>query len=162
MTGIRLLPFLLAGLLLSCSPLPRQIPQSRRPLPKIMSLIWSKDFSASAVAAWEAQIARRWPDRDIVVLMCHGSDSGRPWSLCPDPPMHRIPVENAVAFLHQILPRRLIVVLSCNKSASPLHTPDVAFARKRVWVYPGPDQRCLDGETIIDDAGNIDDFEVTK
>lgn len=159
----RILLIFLAALFTGCAAMPSQLPATRKPLPKVITLVWSRDFNPSAVAAWEAQIVHRWPDRNIAVVFCHGTDDGHPWRLAPDAPLSRMPVENAAAMLHTILPGRLVVIISCNKSAADLKTPDVAFARNRVWIRPGPDVRhSLDDDAIETNVGNIDEFEVSK
>lgn len=162
MTSLRVIlaVLMLAGAV-GCSTLPASIP-SRKPLPKVVTLVWSKDFDRSAVAAWEAQIVSRWPKRDVVAVFCHGSDA-KPWSMTPDRPLYRVPTENVAALLHGVFPDRLIVLVSCNGSASAIHTPGVAYARKRIWIQPGCDTRfSLDDMGIVSDAGNVREFEVTK
>lgn len=154
---------ILAAMFSGCAEMPKSLPADRKPLPKFITLVWSTGFSQSAVAAWEAQIIQRWPDRNVAVVFCHGTDDGHPWQLAPDAPLKHMPVENAAAMLHAILPGRLLVIVSCNHSAADIKTPDVAFARKRVWIRPGPDERySLDDDAVVNDAGNIWEFEVTK
>ena len=106
------------------------------PLPDIVRVEWTKDFTPEAKAAWERQLRLRWPTQKLVVVYSHGGGFD-PWMVLPDGPRLAVPAEDLARVLRNQYPNRLVVLLCCNESHRMLHIKGVYYSPFMTWIFPG-------------------------
>jgi hypothetical protein len=136
---IRLAPLLLV-VLAGCVPLS---PLATDNAPRVDSEVWAYNISYGR-AAWIDEARTRF--KDPFVFVAHGANLDGVWTVFPDEPRRRRPVETLAWDLHLAHPNRDVVLIVCNKDAAKLKVPRVWYATQVVRARPH-DPFCPSGQT---------------
>lgn len=98
-------------------------------------LAWSANISQGQ-GPWLAKARRRF--RDPFVFVCHGDTSdGMSWWVAPDDRRAEGNIEIVGKLLHEMLPQRDVVLVSCNAAGVKPHLPRrVWYSTTTVWSLP--------------------------
>lgn len=109
--------------------------------------------SASLVAHWKVEVARRFPGARLFV--CHGLTLDGQWFIFPQDGRPML-ASKAAQRLRSKEPGRVIVFIVCNPDGVPLGMPGVYHAKQSVWFEP--DKNYVGDERDHETCGNIFEF----
>jgi hypothetical protein len=130
-----------------------------RPVVNRDAMLWDRESTFDNAAAWRREAAKRL--NDPFVFICHGEDIDGQWSVFPNEGRAKGDMDVLAQCLRDLIPpERDILLVACNPHGHTLHVRGrgVYYAKRSVWVRPGPDFWMTHGGRWLNCAGDIGDF----